>query len=308
MPPPTVSVAIPVYNGAPYLEASLRSVLAQTFRDFELIVVDDRSSDDSVAVARRVCAEAAGSIPWRVLTNRRRQGLFGNWNHCLGYSQGKYILLFHQDDLLDPGMLTRAHAAFERSPDLGFVYSGYACVDADGCALPPWARSPFAGRVTGEPFLRALLQENFVCCPTVVVPRAIYEAIGLFDTRFAFSADLEMWFRIAASHDVYCCPEVGIHYRLHQAQVTESFRRRNARVNLEYLLAAAVGIGRERRRYPALWRSVVRDALWTIKEEAWHAPGDAVWAARMLAMTCCAPAIPEALRPSRTLLGSHAGT
>ena len=95
-----LTVAIPTFNGGKYLEQALRSVLSQDGLDLEILVVDDASSDESVAIARSFTDPGL-----RVLTNPRRFGLVGNWNRCLDLSRGDYVCVFHQDDLMEPGNL-----------------------------------------------------------------------------------------------------------------------------------------------------------------------------------------------------------
>src|SRR5688572_9386943 len=226
--------------------------------DFDVTVVDDGSVYGSHQIAERVAAECRGDVPFRLVRNAVRHGLVGNWNRCLEQAGGTYVLLFHQDDLLDPEMLRRSVAAFTQHPDLGLVYSTYWCMDAHDRPRPPWSESPFSGRIDGLRLVEALIRENFICCPSVVVPRSVYERVGAYDTRFDFSADLEMWMRIASRYDAFCCPEIGVRYRLHDAQVTADFRaKRKVRGELEYLSAAVVGLRAERVRYPRLWQSVV---------------------------------------------------
>ena len=284
MPSRAVSIVMPVYQGSQFLEASLRSVFAQSFRDFDVTVVDDGSVDGSVEIAERVATECRGDIPFRVIRSKTRQGLVGNWNQCLEQATGRYVLLFHQDDLLDAGMLQRSVAAFDQHPDLGFVYSAYWCMDEQGRELPPWSQSPFSGRTDGLRLVEALIHENFICCPSVVVPRAVYDRVGGYDTRFAFSADMEMWLRIASRCDVFCCPEIGVRYRLHSAQVTADFRtKRKVRGELEYLTAAVAALYEQRKRYPALWQSLVRNSLWMVRQSFFEDPVASRWALRLLA-------------------------
>jgi glycosyltransferase involved in cell wall biosynthesis len=279
-----VSVALPVYQGARFLEASLRSVLAQSFRDFDVTVVDDGSTDDSVNIAARVAQEYGTGIPFQVVRNQARLGLVGNWNRCLEFCTGEYSLLFHQDDVLEPHMLRRSMDAFQSHPNAGFVYSGYRCIDEEGRDLPPWATSPFTGITAGIRFIEALLRENFICCPAVVVPRRVYEQVGRYDRRFAFSPDLEMWLRIASHYDVVCQPEIGVRYRLHTSQATEAFRHaRRVRGDLEYLTAALIGLKARRDSYPELWKSVVRDNLWMLRRHLLASPADALWVIGILA-------------------------
>jgi glycosyltransferase involved in cell wall biosynthesis len=284
MSTPLVSVALPVYQGARFLEASLRSVFAQSFRDLHVIVVDDHSTDDSIDIATRVAREHGADIPFQVVRNRTRLGLVGNWNRCLELCTGRYSLLFHQDDVLEPHMLKQCVSALEAHPEAGLAYTGYCCIDETSRELPPWATSPFSGVIGGGAFIRALLRENFICCPAVVVPRAVYERLGPYDRRFAFSPDFEMWLRIASHYDVVCCPEIGVRYRLHASQATEEFRHvRKVRQDLEYLTAALVGLKARRDAYPEIWRSVVRNNLWMVRHNLLASPADALWAIGVLA-------------------------
>jgi GT2 family glycosyltransferase len=219
-----------------------------------------------------------------VVHNTRRLGLVGNWNRCVEVSTGKYILVFHQDDVLEPGMLERSVSALRRHPDVGFAYSAYRCMDEEERDLPPWSTSPFTGRIGGTAFLEGLIHENFICCPAVVVPRAVYDQVGLYDARFAFSPDFEMWLRIASRYDAFCCPEVGVRYRLHPSQATEDFRTtRRTRGDLEYLTAAIVALKARRERYPELWRAILRESLWMVRRHVRRAPAESLWALRILA-------------------------
>jgi glycosyltransferase involved in cell wall biosynthesis len=284
MQQPTVSVAIPVYQGARFLEASLRSVLAQSFRDFDLTIVDDDSTDGSREIAARIAETHGHGIPIRIIRNEMRRGLVGNWNRCLELCSGKYVLIFHQDDVLDPGMLQRSVDAFEQHPGVGLVCSAWRCIDEAQHDLPPWSTSPFIGRAGGTPVLEALIRENFICCPSVVVPRDVYERVGRYDARFAFSADFEMWLRIASRYEIFCCPELGLRYRLHSSQATQDFRTaRRTRGELEYLSAAVVALHARRQTYPQLWRTVMRDSIWMLRRHAIASPADALWAFRILA-------------------------
>ena len=92
-----VSVCIPTYNGAEFVAKAIESVLAQTFADFELLVVDDSSDDTTVDI---VCSFTDPRM--RICQNERRLGIPGNWNHCLSLARGEYICLFHQDDVMLP--------------------------------------------------------------------------------------------------------------------------------------------------------------------------------------------------------------
>src|SRR5262249_61997367 len=106
-----VSLCIPVWNGAAFLPEALASALGQTFRDFELLVVDDASDDASAAIAA-----AAGDPRLRLLRNERRLGIPGCWNRCLEEARGVYVKFLFQDDLLAPGALATLVNALDGEP------------------------------------------------------------------------------------------------------------------------------------------------------------------------------------------------
>src|SRR5437899_12562971 len=99
---PSVSICIPTYNGAAHLAPCLESALNQTWTDFELLIVDDASSDDTVAITE-ACAARDRRV--RVARNPRNLGLVGNWNRCLELAKGTWIKFLFQDDLLSPACL-----------------------------------------------------------------------------------------------------------------------------------------------------------------------------------------------------------
>jgi glycosyltransferase involved in cell wall biosynthesis len=101
---PLVSVCIPTYNGAKYLKECLDSVLAQTFTDFEVLIVDDKSSDETLSIAQEY---ATYDPRFRVIQNECNLGLVGNWNRCVELAQGEWIKFIFQDDLIEPACLER---------------------------------------------------------------------------------------------------------------------------------------------------------------------------------------------------------
>ncbi|MDQ2998830.1 MAG: glycosyltransferase family 2 protein [Chloroflexota bacterium] len=119
---PQISVIIPCYNHGRYLPEAVASVVAQSFGDWELIIVDDGSTDDSVAVAERLIAHYAQQ--YRMLLLRQaNQGLSASRNNGIGQARGIYILPLDADDQIEPGMLAATLAVLERRPEVGFVYT-----------------------------------------------------------------------------------------------------------------------------------------------------------------------------------------
>src|SRR5262245_20836545 len=106
--PPQVSICIPTFNGAAWIGESVRSALEQRHDSFEVLVVDDHSTDATVEIAR-----AVGDGRLRIHVNERRLGMVENWNECIRQARGDLIKFLFQDDMLRPDCLARMVALFE---------------------------------------------------------------------------------------------------------------------------------------------------------------------------------------------------
>jgi glycosyltransferase involved in cell wall biosynthesis len=220
-----VSVCIPTYNGARFIEGAIRSVLGQSFEDFELVVVDDSSTDETAAIIESFGADAR----LRYYTNAVRLGMVGNWNRCVELSVGEYVCVFHQDDVMSPENLARKVGVLKSHPRAGLVYSKVEQIDAEGQAVEGYKfwtdSSPAEDFVRdGQRFFEELIAgENLICCPSVIARRECYERLGPFDSRLPFTADWEMWLRVAVFYDVAYLAEPLMSYRWHADNETHNF-------------------------------------------------------------------------------------
>jgi glycosyltransferase involved in cell wall biosynthesis len=186
-----VSVIIPTFNGASYVGEALASACAQTLKEFEILVLDDGSSDNTLEIVAQ-----CGDPRLCVVRNLSTLGLAGNWNRGVELSQGEYVLILHQDDRLAPQMLETQVSRLRREPEAGYAYSAYRLIDPAGQVLQ--VVRPFPGDHVwqGEKEFEHHLRKNYVQCPTVVVRRACYEALGGYSSRLKYALDWEMWLRI----------------------------------------------------------------------------------------------------------------
>ena len=219
----SVSVCIPVWNAAAFLRESVESVLAQSLDDFELLLIDDASTDDSVAVAR-----SFNDPRIDVVRNDARLGLVANWNRCLERATGNYVCIFHQDDVMMPTNLARKVALLEGNPDVGFVHSNVWQIGPSGELISRWwysePRPEDNGIERGQAVFERLWQgPNTIACPSVVVRRECIDAVGGFDPSLPFTADWEMWMRLALAYDVGYIADALVHYRRHDANETHRF-------------------------------------------------------------------------------------
>jgi glycosyltransferase involved in cell wall biosynthesis len=127
-----VSIGLPVYNGERYLEAGIRSILSQTFTDFELIVSDNASTDRTEQICRTF---AAGDSRVRYARSDQNRGLAWNWNRVFALSSGEYFRWSAHDDLADPRFLAAAVAVLDRDPAVALCYSKEQFIDEAGQVL-----------------------------------------------------------------------------------------------------------------------------------------------------------------------------
>jgi glycosyltransferase involved in cell wall biosynthesis len=220
---PLVSIGIPTFNGAKYLRESVESVLSQTCGDFELVLIDDASSDETWAIA-----EEYGRKDPRVsaVRNSKTLGLVGNFNRCLELAKGRYVCVWHQDDVMMPQNIEKKVALLAANPQVGFVHSNVLMIDDQGQILSEhWELDSRHDYIApGRAFFLKMIQpgKNYVCCPSVLARRECYERLGNFRSELYFTCDWEMWIRLSLYYDVGCLGTPLVQFRRHSD--SESFR------------------------------------------------------------------------------------
>jgi hypothetical protein len=198
---PSVSVIVPCYRYAHVLEGCVRSVLDQDGVDVRVLIVDDRSPDDTPEVAARLAA-ADARVEYR--RHEENAGLIATANEGLRWADGDYVVLLSADDLLTPGALRRATTVMETHPGVGMAY-GRALFAREGRPLPtPQGRWRTTDIWPGHAWLKRRCRNatNVISSPEVVVRTSIQKAVGGYDARCFHTSDLNMWLRIAAVSDV----------------------------------------------------------------------------------------------------------
>jgi glycosyltransferase involved in cell wall biosynthesis len=272
---PKVSVCIPVYNAGEYLRSAISSVLTQCFTDFELIIVDDCSTESTETIVAEF-DDARLSFH----RNSQNLGLVGNWNRCLELTRGEYITIFHQDDVMFPNNLNRQVAMLNETSTIGFVYPNIRRIDAAGQVIGghwlPGLTQPEADTILpGEAIFEAVAAYgNIIPCPAVVVRRECYERLGTFDARIPFATDLEMWMRIAANYDAGYLADPLVAHRVHPEQETAKFAN-TGRDYLDILHALNIVFSRKlpqthlrhaRRAYQTLRSQAISMARWKFRQ------------------------------------------
>ena len=231
-----MSVCVPTFNGARHIEECLESVVAQTFGDLEVLVVDDGSTDETLAVVERFRAR---DTRVRVERNADNLGLVPNWNRCVALARGRWLKFVFQDDVIAPACVEIMLRA--RRPDCPLVVCRRALQFDDGSLD---VRDEYAltlehslDRLFGEvPFVsaeqvqRALLDHfgvNFVGEPTaVLVDRDAFARFGHFNPALVALCDFEYWARVGASTGLAYVPESLATFRVHAGSASEANRTR----------------------------------------------------------------------------------
>jgi glycosyltransferase involved in cell wall biosynthesis len=220
--PPIVSVCIPTYNRAPLLAQAIRSVLGQTLQDFELVISDNASTDDTEALVR-----SFDDPRIRYVRNQTNLGNRANFNRCLQLARGAYLTIFQDDDIMMPDNIAAKAEVLSKHSRVGLVHSKYHVIDGNGDITrynTNWGHGPDRMEDAIEPgqdVLRAmLLTFNFVNGSTAMFRRACYERVGGYLDQLTHTFDFEFWMRIALYYDVAFLAKPLIKWRFHQGSLT----------------------------------------------------------------------------------------
>jgi glycosyltransferase involved in cell wall biosynthesis len=227
---PTVSVCVPAYNQARFLGEALRSVLAQTLQDFEVIVGDDASTDETPEVVTGVRDERV-----RCVRQTRNVGVAENRNCCLALARGRYIAWLDSDDVYHPRMLETQCGVLDRLPRVGLVHGAFSVIAEDGRRLPDWPMPFHEDRVEeGKTAFRNLIFANYITTATVVVRRECHDRVGPFATDLGGSStDWEMWLRIALHADLAYTSHPAASYRQHPGSISSAATRSGERLRAD---------------------------------------------------------------------------
>ncbi len=211
MATPQVSVCIPAYNNENYIMDTVKSVLSQTFTDFELVVIDDCSKDGTAALIESVADPRV-----RLVRNEKNLGMVGNWNRCIGEAKAAFVKVLCADDLLYPDSLRLEVQALLDHPDVNLVSSDTALINLKGEKVGAFKRWPRHGRMNGRKLAKiSVLFNNFFGAPcNNMFRRKAGVAVGGFDCNFPYILDFDFWIRLACTGDVYIIHETLNGFRL----------------------------------------------------------------------------------------------
>lgn len=252
-PRPQVSVSIPVYNGAAYIAEAIQSVLDQTYKDFEIIVCDNCSTDNTEEVVRGFDDPRV-----RYVRNQKNLGMVGNANRCLEVATGEYVNILHHDDVMLPENLELKVGILDRYPKVGLVHSDVAFLDSSGNDLDQTkfdAQRDYVadGRSVFRSYVLNMPVGASIFIGAVLARRECYLKLGAFHPALPNTGDNEMWMRIALHYDIACIGRRLVKYRLHNQMTSTAINDAeglNAAGLREHFLASSLVLDQYERLFP----------------------------------------------------------
>ena len=211
---PLVSVCIPAFNNADTIADTIASVLASDYGNIEVIVVDDRSTDDTFSVISAVSDERVS-----VYKNEKNLGMAGNWNRCLSLCRGEYVRLLCADDRIDKDLISAEVAVLEGNPSVVMVSTDTAFIDENGRVVGHYDRYG-RGRMSGKRIVRhSLFTRDYLGAPLANLFRR--EAAAGFDPEFSYIIDYDFFINIALQGEVFVLREKKNYFMLRSGSNTD---------------------------------------------------------------------------------------
>jgi glycosyltransferase involved in cell wall biosynthesis len=293
---PKVSICIPTYNGAAFIDSAISSALVQTYSNFDIVISDDGSTDNTVAIAQAWQQKSAVPI---ILLQHERYGLVENWNYCAQYvcdrtpNPASYIKFLFQDDLLEIDCLARMVEVAQQDEAIGLAFSRRSLLYGSSEQLPAtkrWLQDLHKTWANLQPIQVGLdlfgdrhflhQPDNKIGEPTnVLIKSSVFRELGGFDTSLRQFCDLEMWLRVMAHYRVAFIDEELATFRMHPLQTTNANVAQDRvwseiyRVWLKLVFHPAfhnIAIATRRNIYLHLWQSLMRECLGSIFHHRWH--------------------------------------
>lgn len=208
---PIVSVVMPVFNGERYLRPAIDSILAQTWRNFEFLIINDGSTDETTRILHEIASTDAHI---RVLHGPRR-GLVHSLNEGCAEAAGHYIARMDSDDIAMPERLRLQVDFLNNHPAVALVGSSMAIINDDGNVFDTWRYPTEPARIKD-----ALLETNCLAHPTIMMRKSAFDAAGRYRNTFLYAEDYDLWLRMSEHYEIANLNEPTLFYRVHDRQIS----------------------------------------------------------------------------------------
>lgn len=206
-----VSVCIPTYNNEDYISKTIDSILSQSFADWELIIVDDCSRDNTLEIVKSYNDDRI-----HLFQNKKNLGMAGNWNRCVELASGTYIKFICADDVLAENCLERELEIFADNPELSMVVSDSQLINDQDVKTGVFPRYHIAGIIDGKKLAKkSLIFINYFGMPCAVMFRKdIFDKVGGFSKEFHYIVDFDLWLGMAFYGKTYVNKQLLNSFRL----------------------------------------------------------------------------------------------
>lgn len=260
---PLISVLMPVYNCEEYVQAAIDSILTQTFRDFEFIIIDDGSKDRTAEIVKA----AAARDPRIKVISRENRGIVPSLNEALEVATGELIARMDGDDISLPDRFQKQVDYLKAHPDCGLVGTQIMFMDPDGRPI-----APMPNPQDHEGIVQTMLDGNeSVSHPTVLFRTAVARSIEGYSNRYKHAEDIDFFLRMAEATQVANMPDLLLHYRQHAKSIGRTQTEAQAEAHYRAICDAAERTGRpkpralERREYGNETDDHARWAWWALQ-------------------------------------------
>lgn len=263
---PMVTVVMPVFNGEKYLRYSVESILRQTYTNFELLIINDGSTDRSFEIVKSYHDPRI-----RFIDNKKNLGLIDTRNLGLREARGNYIALLDSDDVTYPTRLVEQVAAMENDPDLTLLGSWIYCIDEHGNRLNNMAWQP---QVSSDRIPSALLFENCFATSSIFIRKSALPATRYRD-EYPLAEDYDLYVRIAQKSKIANLPRFLSCYRTHGESISKkkSQQMEECVRNIISCQLESIGIKATKREMDVhrhiIWPTLPCDALLIEEAELW---------------------------------------
>jgi glycosyltransferase involved in cell wall biosynthesis len=227
---PLVSIGIPTFNSGKYIAKTLESIAAQTFRNLEVIVIDNCSTDTTMEICQSFKDKFKN---FRIIVNDHNIGGEANFNKAFQVASGDLIAIFHSDDVYHPDIVQKYVDTFLKDPKTSAISCMGKVINDAGNETGAFYHLPqdlksYGPQYSFEQILRAVLinGNSFLICPSVMIKKSTYQQLGGFEfEKFRSSSDLGLWLKIAQAGSFTIVDEKLINYRIHDKQGSQFLLR-----------------------------------------------------------------------------------
>ncbi|MRX45683.1 glycosyltransferase family 2 protein [Pedobacter puniceum] len=233
---PKVSVIIPTYNRSSYLKEAIESILSQSFKDFEIIITDNASTDNTEEIVKNFTDKRI-----KYFQNQENLGVVENHNIALRHCCGEYIHIFSDDDIMLPDCLSKKIEIINNNDDISLIHSDISIINSDGLIVNKehWNKNRYKKKKIRDKILRngitmkkynfqcLFYMWNFISMPTVLVKKSLLFENGLFNQDTIYFCDWALWLKLAKNYNFYYLDSKTVLYRTHPLNIIKKNNTQN---------------------------------------------------------------------------------